>query len=368
VRILSISTEPLEVPLVDPFVIATARVDVTPSVLVRVEVEGPRGAVTGLGEAACLQPVTHEGPADVHAALARVAPALVGRPLAAPTVDGFAALAGGALDAAPVARAGLQVALLDAACRAEGRHLVSLLDPTVRLPRQLASDVTLPILPVDRMVALADAWHARGFRTFKVKVGHDLEKDRAALLAVAGRVPAARFRLDANAGFTPAEAIELLRTCLEAGLRIECFEQPCAREDLDGLEAVQASAAGVPVVADESLRGPADLEAILARRGRIGGINLKIVKLGGLLEALAMARRARRAGLHVMVGGMVETRLGMSAAACLAACLDEVLADLDTAWLLASDPFTGGYEADGEVYQVGRGTGHGVRERRPRLR
>jgi L-alanine-DL-glutamate epimerase-like enolase superfamily enzyme len=359
-RILSLTTAPLEVPLVDPFVIATARVDVTQSVLVRVEVEGRGGRVAGLGEAACLQPVTHEGPADVHAALRGLAPKLVGRSLAAPTVDAFAALVGSALDGAPVARAGLQVALLDAVARAEGRHLVSLLDPALPLPRRLVSDVTLPILPLERMVTLADEWRARGFRTFKVKVGHDLEKDRAALLAVASRVPGSSFRLDANAGFTAAEAIALLRACLDAGLRIECFEQPCAREDIDGLEAVQASAPGVPVVADESLRGPADLEAILARRGRVGGVNLKIVKLGGLLEALALGRRARAAGLRVMVGGMVETRLGMSTGACLAACFDEVFTDLDTAWLLASDPFTGGYEAEGEVYAVGRGTGHGV--------
>lgn len=336
--------------------------EVTPSVLVRVAVEGPRGPVVGLGEAACLQPVTHEGPGDVHATLRAAAPALVGRSLAAPTVAGFQALVGDVLDGAPVARAGLQVALLDAVARAEGRHLVTLLDPSVPLPRRVVSDVTLPILPIERLVALADGWRARGFRTFKVKVGHDLEKDRAALLAVAARVPGARFRLDANAGFTPAEAVSLLRACVGAGLAVECFEQPCAREDFDGLEAVQAAVPGVPVVADESLRGPADLEAILARRGRVGGVNLKIVKLGGVLEALALGRRARAAGLHVMVGGMVETRLGMSTAACLAACFDEVLGDLDTAWLLAADPFTGGYEAEGEIYTVGRGIGHGVSE------
>jgi L-alanine-DL-glutamate epimerase-like enolase superfamily enzyme len=237
-RVLSVTTAPLEVPLVDPFVIATARVDATPSVLVRVELEGPSGPVTGLGEAACLPPVTREAPADVHAALAAVAPALAGRRLAAPTAEGFAALVGSALDGAPVARAGLQVALLDATARAEGRHLVSLLDPGVPLPRRLVSDVTLPILPVERMVTLAEAWRARGFRTFKVKVGHDLEKDEAALLAVAARVPGARFRLDANAAFTADEAVRLLRACVGAGLAIECFEQPCAREDLDGLEAV----------------------------------------------------------------------------------------------------------------------------------
>jgi L-alanine-DL-glutamate epimerase-like enolase superfamily enzyme len=359
-RILSVTTEPLEVPLIDPFVIATARVDATTSVRVSVELSGNGGRVGGLGEAACLQPFTHEGPADVHAALRGIAPALLGRSLVAPTIEGFAALVGGALDGAPVARAGLQVALLDAVARAERRHLVSLLDPSVPLPRRLVSDVTLPILPIERLVTLAVEWRARGFRTFKVKVGHDLDEDRAALLAVAGRVPEARFRLDANGGFTAAQALALLRACLAAGLHVECFEQPCPRDDLDGLEAVQAAVPGVPVIADESLRGADDLDLILARRGRIGGINLKIVKVGGVLEALTLGRRARAAGLQVMVGGMVETRLGMSAAACLAACFDEVLTDLDTAWLLTRDPFIGGYEADGEVYEVGRGTGHGV--------
>ena len=65
-------------------------------------------------------------------------------------------------------------------------------------------------------------------------------------------------------------------------------------------------------------------------------------------------------GLRVMVGGMVETRLGMSAAAALAACFPRVLADLDTAWLLREERFVGGYEASGEIYVVGHGHGHGV--------
>ena len=183
--------------------------------------------------------------------------------------------------------------------------------------------MTLPILPIDRMVALADEWSARGFRTFKVKVGHDLEKDSAALLAVADRVPGARFRLDANAGFTAAEAVTLLRSCLGAGLLIECFfEQPCARDDIDGLEAVQAAAPGVPVVADESLHEPADLEAIVARRGRIGGINLKVVKLGGILEALDMGRRARPC--RPTSWWAAWSRRARHVHRCLAACFDEV--------------------------------------------
>ena len=64
--------------------------------------------------------------------------------------------------------------------------------------------------------------------------------------------------------------------------------------------------------------------------------------------------------MRIMVGGMVETRLGMSAAAALAVCFRDVMGDLDTAWLLKRAPLAGGYAASGERYVVGRGHGHGV--------
>lgn len=356
----TVMAERLAVPLVDPFVIATARVDVTPSVLVRVELEHAGVIVTGIGEGACLPPVTRETPEDVFARVAHVGPDLLGRRFEVPKAEAFADLVGGALDDAPVTRAALQVALLDAFARAHHVHLTRLLAPSLRLPVEVVSDITLPILPEARMVELAVAWRARGFRTFKVKVGKDLDADTRVLLAVASRVQDARFRLDANEGFSPAEALTLVRACLARGLALECFEQPCARAAEGALEEVQAALPEVPVIADESCRSEADLDRLLAAPRPVGGINLKLVKHGGILEAHALGERARRAGLRVMVGGMVETRLGMSTAAALAACFPGVLADLDTAWLLADDPFEGGYEADGERYAVGLGEGHGV--------
>lgn len=359
-RIRSVTASRLAVPLVDPFVIATARVDVTPSVLVRVELEHAGGVVVGLGEGACLPPVTRETPEQVFVHVARVCPDLLDRTFDSPRAEAFADLVGDALDEAPVTRSALQVALLDALARAHRVHLTRLLAPTVRLPAEVVSDMTLPILPEARMVALAEHWRARGFRTFKVKVGKDLDADVRVLLAVAARVQDARFRLDANEGYSVDEALRLATSCLARGLVLECFEQPCARAAEGALEEVQAQLPAVPVIADESCRSEADLERILAAKDRVGGINLKLVKHGGLLEAHALGVRARRAGLRVMVGGMVETRLGMSTAATLAACFPEVLADLDTAWLLTEDPFVGGYEAEGERYLVGLGEGHGV--------
>jgi L-alanine-DL-glutamate epimerase-like enolase superfamily enzyme len=289
-----------------------------------------------------------------------VCPELLDRCFASPRIEAFADLVGDALDDAPVTRSALQVALLDALARAHHVHVTKLLAPATRLPVELVSDMTLPILAEPRMVALAEQWRARGFRTFKVKVGKDLDADLRVLMAVAERVQDARFRIDANQGYSVAEAVRLAQSCLARGLTLESFEQPCARGDEGALEAVQAQVPSVPVIADESCRSEADLTRLLAKKHRVAGVNLKLVKHGGLLEALSLGSRARREGLRVMVGGMVETRLGMSTAAALAACFPEVLADLDTAWLLTDDPFEGGYDAEGERYLVGRGEGHGV--------
>src|SRR5262249_30642654 len=136
------------------------------------------------------------------------------------------------------------------------------------------------------------------------------------------------------------EALAYLEGARKLGAQLLCFEQPCAT--VDELNEVAASCS-VPVIADESVKAPGDLDRL-----RVGGVNLKIAKSGGLRAARAVGLEAKRRGLMVMVGGMVETRLGMTAAAHLAASLGGVdFADLDTAFLLAEERFDGGYVARG---------------------
>jgi L-alanine-DL-glutamate epimerase-like enolase superfamily enzyme len=96
----------------------------------------------------------------------------------------------------------------------------------------------------------------------------------------------------------------------------------------------------------------------------VDGINLKLGKHGGVLIAARLGLEARSAGLRLMTGGMVETRLGMTAAAHVACALGGVdFVDLDTAWLLADDPYRGGYEADGPHYTMPASRGLGVTSR-----
>jgi L-alanine-DL-glutamate epimerase-like enolase superfamily enzyme len=195
-----------------------------------------------------------------------------------------------------------------------------------------------------------------------VKVGKDLDADLRALEAVKRAAPDATFRIDANAGFDAKTAIAMARATEKLGLAVECWEQPCGARDLDAMAEVAASVTA-PVVADESVASMDDLARVRAARAA-HGINLKLVKSGGPLAAYALGCAAQEAGMKLMTGGMVETRLGMTAAAHVVAALGGVdFVDLDTAWLLASDPFDGGYVADGPHYTLRDAPGLDVRRR-----
>jgi L-alanine-DL-glutamate epimerase-like enolase superfamily enzyme len=260
-----------------------------------------------------------------------------------------------------VARSGVETAILDAMARMaelplraflggeRGAHTVS-----------LETDVTIAIAEPERMGASASAWAARGFRALKIKVGRSVDDDVRALEAIGRAAPNARLRIDANAGYTAREAIALGLACDRLGLTVECWEQPCGANDLAGMAEVTA-ALRAPVIADESVRGMGDLAVLCAHRCA-RGINLKLAKMGGALCAARIGLDARTRGLKLMVGGMVETRLGMTAGAHLGCALGGVdFVDLDTAWLLRDDPYEGGYRASGARYTMPAEPGLGVR-------
>jgi L-alanine-DL-glutamate epimerase-like enolase superfamily enzyme len=356
-RIVAVEARALSVPLRQPFVIATGRMDATRAALVRVTLEDrPGRRAEGLGEAAALPPVTREDQPDllrdIEGARARLEGAVVSS-----LADADAAVAA-ALPASPVARAGVAAALADAWARLAGLPLHALLGGAAA-PAPLATDITLPIGAPDYVAALARSYRDAGFDCFKVKIGRDHRADLAALRAVAAAVPEARFRLDANAGYAARDALALLERLVADGLALECFEQPCARDDLAGMAEV-AARSPVPVVADESFHGAADLERLAAARAA-HGVNLKLAKLGGPAAAVALGREARRRGLRLMAGAMVETRVGIATMAHVVAALGGVdWVDLDTAFLLAADPFSGGYRAEGDELLLEPGAGSGV--------
>lgn len=353
-RIVSIAARPLCVPLAEPFVIASGRMEETRAALVMATVvdEDTGARVVGLGEAATLPPVTREDLPDLFPAVARCHTELHGRLLTECTLPAVG----------PVVGAAVECALLDAEARLHGVPLWGLLrgGEMVGTVPLLRSDITLPIHTPTRMAELAAYWRAKGFTTFKVKVGIDVASDIAALEAITARVPDATVRVDANGGYDAATALDFYKAATRAGAAIECFEQPCPRDDLEGMATV-TRAIDVPVVADESVRSVADLERVL-ERGAARAVNLKLVK-SGVRGSLALGRHARALGMKLMFGAMVETRLGIAAAVHVCAALGGVdWVDLDTAWLMREEVFCGGYTDDGPVLRVSDNPGLGIVE------
>lgn len=352
----SVDAEPLDVPLHEPFVIASGEVSATQSVLVRARLRSASGEVAeGLGEGAALPPVTREtGDTALENAL-EASGRLTGR-----RVRGLDAVDALLADVAgPVARAALETALLDALARLGGVPLRTLLGAPPEAPTEFETDITLPIATPAHARELALRWRERGFRLFKVKVGRDVDSDVRVLEAVYEAVPDARLRVDANAGYSVAEALAAARAWESLELPVEAFEQPCGRLALEAMAEVTANVRA-PVIADESVASLEDLRRVL-RAGAARGVNLKLSKSGGPLSALAIGREARASGMRLMCGAMVETRLGLSAAAHVLSALGGAeFVDLDTAWLLRADPFAGGHEAQGPALRLCAAPGLGM--------
>ena len=176
------------------------------------------------------------------------------------------------------------------------------------------------------------------FPILKVKIGGPVDEDNLRRIRARYR---GRIRIDANTAYSASEAVRVLRRI--EPLDIELVEQPVPRHDLDGLRWVRERT-GIPVFADESVHTHGDI-ANLA--GRVDGVNLKLMKTGGLREMLRTVHAARAHGLQVMLGSMVESSLALSAAAQLAPLADHL--DLDGHWLLARDPFDGAPRERGRI-------------------
>ncbi len=240
------------------------------------------------------------------------------------------------------ARCALDLALHDRLARQRGGPLYELLGLPRPQPRPTA--FTIPIAEPQAMARMAQ--EVATYPVLKIKLGS--EDDVARVAAVRAARPDAIIYLDANGAWSPSEAVDRIRA-LEP-YAIALVEQPVPKEDIEGMGRVQARVQ-VPLVADESVQTLAHVDA-LARVG-VQGLNIKLMKVGGLGPALAMIRRAREQGMRIMLGCMIETSLGVTAMAHLMALADWL--DLDAPLLIGNDPFQGvRYDARARVHLPSR--------------
>ncbi len=240
------------------------------------------------------------------------------------------------------ARCALELALHDRIGRQRNEPLHVLLQ--LPKPAFLRTSYTIGLDTPEDMARLAT--EAASYPTLKIKLG--TENDVPRFEAVRRARPDATLLVDANSGWTRENAVANIRAMEDLGLTL--VEQPVDKDDIEGLGVVQRRV-GVPVVADESLQSRADVDR-LASSG-VRGVNVKLMKLGGIGPSLAVIRRARELGLGVMLGCMVETSLGVTAMAHLAGYADWL--DLDSPILISNDPFEGlAYDETGQIHLPAR--------------
>lgn len=220
------------------------------------------------------------------------------------------------------------------------------LDPSKTPPTSMTIGIDDPAKLAAKVAEAAE------FRILKLKVG--TPSDAETLLSVRRIAPDKTIRVDANCGWTTEEALERIAE-LER-YHLELIEQPIAAHHHSALRRI-ADHSSVPIITDEDSIVPRDVAHL---DGIVQGINIKLSKCGGIREAMRMIHLARGYGLKAMLGCMVETSLGVSAAAQIASLVDYV--DLDGHLLLRDDPFEGLKLVDGVVLP-GDGPGLGVRLR-----
>ncbi len=208
--------------------------------------------------------------------------------------------------------------------------------------KSIVTDITISVNSPEEMARDTEDAVRRGYDCLKVKVGANPALDVERLSAVRKAAGSdVCIRIDANQAWQPKEAVRILNQMQERGLQIEFVEQPVPAHDFEGLKYV-TDRSYVPVLADESVFSPEDAVKIMQMRAA-DLVNIKLMKCGGLYNALKIASAAEIYGVECMIGCMLEAKISVNAAVELA-CAKKIITkiDLDGPVLCKEDPIIGG--------------------------
>jgi L-alanine-DL-glutamate epimerase-like enolase superfamily enzyme len=315
---MNLQVQGLDLPLKHRFTIAHQSREVQETLIVRLEEDG----LFGLGESTT-NPFYGITLDNMQEALEKFKPILLGGKWNTP--DELWELGKEIFRDNPFAQCALDQAAWDLYTKKMGKKLYEYLDLNPqRIP---TTNFTIGIDTVEKMCAKL---REVDWPIYKIKLGTDQDLE---IVRELRKNTNSMFRVDANCAWTMDQAISYSEEL--ALLGVEFIEQPLAKDNLEGMREVFANSK-LPVIADESCISEADVDKC---QGRFHGVNIKLVKAGGITPALRMIQKAKALGMKTMVGCMTESSVGISAIAHIAPLLDYV--DMDGAMLLTKDPAKG---------------------------
>lgn len=228
--------------------------------------------------------------------------------------------------------------------------------------KEITTDITISVNEPEQMALDSVEAVKLGYKTLKIKVGNDSKKDIERMLAVRKAVGNdITLRLDANQGWKPKEAVTTIRKMEDANIGIELIEQPVIAGDIEGLKFVTDNVS-LPILADESVFSPKDAATIMQTRAA-DYVNIKLMKCGGIHNALKIVSFAEVYGVQCMLGCMLEGKVSVNAAVHLAAAKSIITKiDLDGPSLCSEDPVTGGCGFNDSKITVSETPGFGIQK------
>lgn len=333
-KITDIRTHRLEVPLAHPLRISLGIVTHAISCLVEVVTDD---GIIGYGEGSPGPLITGENLAGTVATVEMLRDKLIGTDPR--DIEAVNAIMSRSVAYAMTAKAAIDIACHDILGKSAGLPLYKLLGG---FSGEIETDMTVGIDEPGKMAALAKKHADDGFDTIKTKVGTSFSDDISRVKAIREAVgPDVKIRLDANQAWHGKEAVRIIERLSEYD--IELVEQPVPRYDFDGLKFVTDNSP-VPIMADEGCWDSKDALRLVSEHA-VDLINIKLMKCGGLHEAMKIVHIAEAAGVECMLGCMAEeSGIAINAAASLGAAMKNITrADLDASFSLAELPFDGGF-------------------------
>lgn len=352
-KIARIDVDEIFIPLAKPFKTALRTVENVEDIIVRVTADN--GAV-GYGEAPPTAVITGDTKGGIRCAIEEfIRPALLG--MEVENLDGVMHRLHGCMVKNTSAKAAVDMAVYDLYAQRFGAPLYRLLGG---YRDTVETDITISVNPVPQMIEDSLEAVRQGYRILKIKVGKEGEADVARIASIREAIGGdIRLRVDANQGWTAKQAVRIITAMEEKGLNIDLVEQPVPAHDLDGMRAI-TKAVATPILADESVFSPMDAAEIIRTRAA-DLINIKLMKTGGIWQALKICALAEMYGVECMIGCMLESKLAVSAAAHLAAAKRVITrADLDGPSLCRIDPYTGGPSYEKGVIRMTDAPGIGI--------
>ena len=330
----------LNLPLTRPFITAVRRTDCVDDVIVMIETDNGK---IGYGSAASTPAITGDTSETIIRAIKDIlAPQLIGLNIS--NLNHLLELNIRSLEGNTSAKAAIDMALHDLFAQYCGLPLYKLFGAS---KNTIQSCITISVKDTENMVKDALEFVQQGHHTLKIKLGLNLQEDQNRISAIRKAVGTEiTLLVDANQGWSYEESLKMIRYFEEQKLAISLLEQPVIANDLVALKKIHDQAS-CTIIADEACFSPADA-LNLAHLHACGGINIKLMKSGGIAQAQALYHIAKTAQMQVMVGCMLESPIGIAAIASFALSKPDILyADLDPIFLIKENYVMGGAQIKG---------------------